>query len=158
MINRNDPPPQFTRCPIEAHLVAERGTLQVAGLPPLPIGMIERGAHELVPALLAIGVDPHATTEGSDWTNAEVLTYEILAWLWEEALPALGGVRVTTEYATQMSGGGMHVRNPEPEIEEVYPLAQWIKHMQRAGATVFSREVIQASDWAEVEERPEDGE
>ncbi len=32
-----------------------------------------------------------------------------------------------TEHAQLMSGGGYHIRNSDPEIERIYPLAQWIK-------------------------------
>jgi hypothetical protein len=55
-----------------------------------------------------------------------------------------------TEHAIQMSGGGMHVRCDEPEIEEIYPLAEWIPHQQRFGGKVYRRRIIVVEDWAEV--------
>lgn len=55
-----------------------------------------------------------------------------------------------TEYATQMSGGGFHVRNDEPEIEEIYPLAKWIPAQQRFGGKVYRRRIIVVEDWTEV--------
>lgn len=54
-----------------------------------------------------------------------------------------------TEYALLMSGGGMHVRNDHPEVERIYPLADWIRHQQQDGARVFRREVVVVSGWAE---------
>ena len=55
-----------------------------------------------------------------------------------------------TEHATQMSGGGMHVRCDEPEVERIYPLAEWIPHQQRFGGKVYRRQIIVVEDWAEV--------
>jgi hypothetical protein len=55
-----------------------------------------------------------------------------------------------TEYAQLMSGGGYHVRNSDPEIEAIYPLAEWIVHSQRFGGMVYRRTVIVIEDWAEV--------
>jgi hypothetical protein len=60
-----------------------------------------------------------------------------------------------TEYAIEMSGGGMHVRNPAPEIEKVYPLAEWIPHNQRDGGRVWRRRVIVVEDWELVPPQPE---
>lgn len=57
-----------------------------------------------------------------------------------------------TEYAIRMSGGGMHVRNPAPEIVRVYPLAEWIEGETRLGGHVYRRRVIVVSDWEEVTE------
>lgn len=57
---------------------------------------------------------------------------------------------VVTEHAHMMSGGGYHVWNTEPYIEEVYPLAQRIEHGQRFGGKVYRRRVIVVEDWAEV--------
>lgn len=55
-----------------------------------------------------------------------------------------------TEHAIRMSGGAMQVRNGHPEIDRIYPLAEWIKHEQRFGGKVFRREIVVVSDWAEV--------
>lgn len=55
-----------------------------------------------------------------------------------------------TEYAIMMSGGGMQVRNPHPEVEEIYPVAEWIAHQQRFGGKVYRRTVSVIEDWEEV--------
>ena len=54
------------------------------------------------------------------------------------------------EYAQMRSGGGFHVRNSDPEIEDIYPLEQWIKASQRFGGKVYQRRVVVLEDWAEV--------
>jgi hypothetical protein len=54
------------------------------------------------------------------------------------------------EHALLMSGGDMQVRNPHPEIDRIYPLAQGIEHHQRHGAKVCRRTIIVVSDWEEV--------
>jgi hypothetical protein len=54
------------------------------------------------------------------------------------------------EHAYEMSGGGFHVWNTEPYIEEIYPLAQKIKASQRFGGKVYRRQVIVVEDWTEV--------
>ena len=54
------------------------------------------------------------------------------------------------EYATQMSGGGMHIRWDDPEMERIYPLAEWIPAQQRFGGKVYRRRVIVVEDWEEV--------
>jgi len=55
-----------------------------------------------------------------------------------------------TEYAQLMSGGGMHVRNPHPEIERIWPLADWIKAGQMGGGRVYRRVITVVEDWEEV--------
>ena len=57
---------------------------------------------------------------------------------------------VVTEHAQLMSGGGYHVWNTEPYIEEIYPLAQRIEHGLMHGGHVFRRRVIVVEDWTEV--------
>jgi len=54
------------------------------------------------------------------------------------------------EYAILMSGGGMHVRPEDPEIEAVYPLEKWIPNQQRFGGRVYRRTVVVVEDWEEV--------
>ncbi len=49
-----------------------------------------------------------------------------------------------------MSGGGFRVRNSEPYMEEVYPLAKWIDAQKRHGGHVYRRRVIVVDDWEEV--------
>ena len=54
------------------------------------------------------------------------------------------------EHAVMMSGGGYHVRNDAPEIEDIYPLARWIKSEQRFGGKVYRRTIIVVDGWEEV--------
>lgn len=60
-------------------------------------------------------------------------------------------VKPVVEHAIQMSGGGMHIRSDDPEIERIYPLAEWIPAQQRFGGKVWHRTVIVVEDWTEVE-------
>lgn len=54
-----------------------------------------------------------------------------------------------TEYAIMMPSGAMQVRNPD--LERVYPLAEWIEHRQRVDrTTVYRRRIIVVEDWTEV--------
>lgn len=57
-----------------------------------------------------------------------------------------------TEYALLMSGGGFHVRATDPEIERIYPVAEWIEHQTQVGRHVFRRRLVVVEDWAEVTE------
>ena len=61
---------------------------------------------------------------------------------------------VITEHAYQMSGGGYHVWNTEPYIEEIYPLEQRIAHSQQHGGKVYRRRVIVVEDWTEIHSSP----
>lgn len=54
------------------------------------------------------------------------------------------------EHAIGMSGGSMQIRPTYPEVERVYPLAQWIPDHQRDGGKVYKRRVIVVDDWTEV--------
>jgi hypothetical protein len=56
------------------------------------------------------------------------------------------------EHAIEMSGGGMHIRNGDPEIDRIFPLADWVESHQRFGGKVWSRTVIVVEDWHEVTE------
>lgn len=58
--------------------------------------------------------------------------------------------RPVVEHAIQMSGGSMQVRNAHPEIERIFPLADWIKANQRGGGRVWRRVVVVVEDWEEV--------
>lgn len=60
--------------------------------------------------------------------------------------------KTITEYATEMSGGGMHIRYSDPEIERTNPLGEWIEQRQRRGIQVWRRRVIVMEDWVEVTE------
>lgn len=55
-----------------------------------------------------------------------------------------------TEHAIRMSGGSMQVRNPHPEIERIYPLAEWIEAQQRNGGKVHRRKIVVVEDWTEL--------
>lgn len=57
------------------------------------------------------------------------------------------------EHAIQMSSGAMQVRCDDPEIEEIFPLAEWIRAQQRFGGKVYRRTVIVVDDWEEVPRR-----
>ena len=54
-----------------------------------------------------------------------------------------------TEYGQQMSGGGFHVRVNDPAVDQVYPLADWIKHHV---GNCWRRRVVVVEDWTEVTE------
>lgn len=71
---------------------------------------------------------------------------------------ALPVAEVVTEHAQLMSGGGFHVRNAGPEVEEIYPLKEWIRHGQRFGGQVYRRKVIVVRDWTKVPRRRQDQE
>lgn len=55
-----------------------------------------------------------------------------------------------TEHATWMASGAMQVRSSHPDIEFLYPLANWIKHETSHGTKIYRREIIVVSDWEEV--------
>jgi hypothetical protein len=55
-----------------------------------------------------------------------------------------------TEHAISMSGGSMQVRNDHPEIDRIYPLAEWIEATYRLGGKVYRRRIIVVEDWTEV--------
>lgn len=57
---------------------------------------------------------------------------------------------VVTEHAIEMSSGDMKIRNADPEIERIYPLAQWIPAHQRFGGRVWRRRIRVVADWVEV--------
>lgn len=63
-----------------------------------------------------------------------------------------GAGETAVEYANEMSGGGLHVWNTEPDILEIYPLADKIRHGLRHGGKVYRRRVIVVEDWEEVTE------
>lgn len=55
-----------------------------------------------------------------------------------------------TEYAVQMAGGGMHIRSSDPDLERIYPLAEWIRHCLENGARVYRRRATVVEEWVEV--------
>jgi hypothetical protein len=59
-------------------------------------------------------------------------------------------VSEVTEYGLLMSGGGFHVRNTDPEIEQIYPVAQWIANEIRTRGRVYRRRVIVVEEWTEI--------
>lgn len=54
------------------------------------------------------------------------------------------------EYGLLYAGGGYLTRNPAPEIEAIYPLAEWIGHEVKTGGHVYRRQIIVVSDWKKV--------
>lgn len=64
--------------------------------------------------------------------------------------PTQPAAEVVTEHAREMSGGGMHVRADYPEIENVYPLKDYIVHGQQHGGSVWRRQVVVVEDWTKV--------
>jgi hypothetical protein len=59
-------------------------------------------------------------------------------------------VRVVEEYAQLYSGGSMLVRNAHPEVDRIFPLADWIKASTRGGGRVYRRVITVVEDWEEV--------
>ncbi|WP_154697028.1 hypothetical protein [Lentzea guizhouensis] len=57
-----------------------------------------------------------------------------------------------TEHALRLASGGMQVRNPHPDIERVYPLAEWIRDELQNGSKVYRRRVVVLENWTAVEE------
>jgi hypothetical protein len=80
--------------------------------------------------------------------SASHLTWRDFADLAEQVLNAAG--EPVTEHGQLYSSGGYLTRNPHPEIERIYPLAQWIPHQQRFGGKVWQRRIVVLEDWAEV--------
>ena len=56
------------------------------------------------------------------------------------------------EHGLLMSGGGFHVRDTDPEIEKIFPLAEWIAHQTRTGGHVYRRQIVVLQDWHEITE------
>jgi len=48
------------------------------------------------------------------------------------------------------SGGSMLVRPDDPEVERIFPLADWIPASQRFGGKVYRRVITVVEDWEEV--------
>ena len=44
----------------------------------------------------------------------------------------------------------MLVRSPDPEIDRIFPLDEWIKSNQRFGGKVYRRKITVVEDWEEV--------
>lgn len=57
----------------------------------------------------------------------------------------------TVEHAQRFAGGSMLVRNPHPDIERIFPVAEWIRAEQHLGGKVYRRRIVVLEDWAEVE-------
>lgn len=55
-----------------------------------------------------------------------------------------------TEHAELYSGGSMLIRPDDPDLERVFPLADWIVAKQRFGGKVYRRVVRVVEDWVEV--------
>jgi hypothetical protein len=56
---------------------------------------------------------------------------------------------VVTEYAV-CAGGARHVREDRPDLEQAWPLAEWIRSMRPAGGVVGRRRIIVVDGWEEV--------
>lgn len=56
----------------------------------------------------------------------------------------------TTEYAQRYAGGSMLVRNPHPDIERIFPVAEWIRAEQQLGGKIYRRRIVVLEDWTEV--------
>ncbi len=54
----------------------------------------------------------------------------------------------TVEHAVRLTNGAMQVRNPAAQA--VYPMTEWIRHVQENGEKVYCRTVIVVEDWQEV--------
>jgi hypothetical protein len=58
---------------------------------------------------------------------------------------------VVTEHAVLFSDGSMCVRKSHPDLDRIYPLAQWMDGQIRVNrAHVYRRRVIVVDDWVEV--------
>jgi len=102
------------------------------------------------------GASVEARYGGRDDGSQDRLKAEAERWL-EEFVTSLGasfGDEPVTEHAHLMSGGGYHVWNTEPYIEEIYPLAEKIKNGQKHGGHVYRRRVIVVEDWTELIAEP----
>lgn len=55
------------------------------------------------------------------------------------------------EHAIRMTSGAMQVRADFPDLERIFPLAEWIRSEQRGGGKVYRRVVVVVEDWEEVE-------
>jgi hypothetical protein len=66
-------------------------------------------------------------------------------------------VSEVTEYGLRMSDGGFQVRSASPEVEKIYPTADWVAGQMRTGGHVYRRRVIVVGDWEEITELPAHG-
>lgn len=58
----------------------------------------------------------------------------------------------TTEHAQRYAGGSMLVRNPHPDIERIFPVAEWIRAERHLGGKIYRRWIVVIEDWTEVAE------
>jgi hypothetical protein len=68
----------------------------------------------------------------------------------EVELASAGAPEHVTEHAVRMSSGAMTVRYDHPDIDRIFPLAEWIRSEQRFGGRVWRRRIIVVDDWEEV--------
>lgn len=54
------------------------------------------------------------------------------------------------EHAIGVTDGSKQVRPNDPQIDRIWPLADWIPAHQRFGGKVYRRRVIVVEDWSEV--------
>jgi hypothetical protein len=122
---------------------AERATRALAVVPGAPAALAEAGKLRVrfpEASLAELGrlADP-PVTKGTMASRLRRL-YELAARVGE-----------VTEYGIIMSGGGFQVRNPDPLIERIYPVAQWIAHERENTHKVYRRRVRVIEDWQEVD-------
>jgi len=60
------------------------------------------------------------------------------------------GVGEVAEYGLLMSGGGVHIRCDDPEVERIYPTRQWAGNEIRTGGHVYRRRIILIEDRVEL--------
>jgi hypothetical protein len=109
-----------------------------------------------IPTPVGITLDMHArgvralTEPSGDVYSVRALDPEVAEQVVTQVLGAALAGRTVDEYAVQMSGGGMHVRVSDPQVERIYPLADWLKHSSRNGTRVWRRCAVVVEDWHEV--------
>jgi hypothetical protein len=99
-------------------------------------------AHNL--AHSAYETDPERVASGFAWAIVA------LAEQARAQVRAAAQLQPVVEHGIHMAGGGKLVRFEAPEIERIFPLADWIKANQAGGGKVSTRTVIVVEDWREV--------
>lgn len=57
--------------------------------------------------------------------------------------------KAVTEHAVELCGS-LQLRSDHPDIDTLYPLAEWTPDWQRRGVHVFKRRIVVVDDWTEV--------
>lgn len=71
---------------------------------------------------------------------------------WELVVGGAGLPEPVAEYGLLYSGGGYLTRNAAPEIERIYPVAEWVRDELGSGGHVFRRRIVVVEDWEEITE------